>query len=522
MDERAEPFLVHAFNTAIVFLIASATFFVLWHLVSLQPTGHDEAVYLTKARSWIEGTPANQWAIYRPIGMSVVGWLVLHFGESERVIRTFGIISGMFACGIIFLFFRKLTNLWVALVVTTIVATSYLFLQQAPQFLNDISSSALLIALLFTIFAYYRSRGGSNVIYLAAPLSAVAFYLRYGIVPALTMIGFWTAVLLAPRVLREKDMRLDKFLITGAIIVALFAPHFLYSLSKTKSILGILASARNVANLGYFGEGLVQYIHWLPDQIAGWPFGIAAIIGAAATVAFLVIRPMREKYTGLAWIGAIGFSTFVLTGLFAHAEQRYVFFPMVLLAGVGVASVYYAVAFFSEMIANMLAVLCVAGVLAVGVHHYQDLDTFFRSRENNPTTIAYGQTYEAIRKDAVGKSGCSIWLVQFLPSTAWYTGCSVYSITTKNKFNTDFSASADDIHYSVVVTKLKNSQIDEKTANSFGVSISEIYRLSNLPAGEIIVYRIAKGASSTISTSTTNASSPTATTTVATSTQIMQ
>jgi len=92
-------------NFLIPSLVFCGTLFILGSLVGSQPIGHDEAVYLTKARSWMEGTPADEFEIYRPIGMAWFGWLFLHFGDSEIMMRSFGVIFGAISTLFIYLFF---------------------------------------------------------------------------------------------------------------------------------------------------------------------------------------------------------------------------------------------------------------------------------------------------------------------------------------------------------------------------------------------------------------------------------
>ena len=38
-------------------------------LISGGPLGHDDAVYAVKGLSWLDGTPATGFEIYRPVGM---------------------------------------------------------------------------------------------------------------------------------------------------------------------------------------------------------------------------------------------------------------------------------------------------------------------------------------------------------------------------------------------------------------------------------------------------------------------
>ena len=83
-------------------------FAIIFSLIGSQALVHDEAVYLTKARAWTEGTPANEFKIYRPIGMAWFGVILLQFGDSEQVARIFGAFFGSLTIVFIYLLFNRL------------------------------------------------------------------------------------------------------------------------------------------------------------------------------------------------------------------------------------------------------------------------------------------------------------------------------------------------------------------------------------------------------------------------------
>ena len=117
-------------------LLFCVVFYILKPLASDQPFLHDEAIYLAKARMWLKGVPADAWGVYRPVGLSLVGWVILQYTQSEQIVRLWGVLMGAATISALFLFFRRLTNIWVALAATTIIASSYLFLREAPSFLT--------------------------------------------------------------------------------------------------------------------------------------------------------------------------------------------------------------------------------------------------------------------------------------------------------------------------------------------------------------------------------------------------
>lgn len=505
-SSHTQEILIKGFNAAVFLVICAATFVALFYIVPLEPFGHDESVYLTKARSWIDGSPADQWDVYRPIAMSYFAWIIFQFGNSEFALRTFGIVFGAITPGIIFLLFRRLTNLWVALSVVIVAVSSSLFLKQAPLFLNDIPSAMILLALLWLLYIHFESAGKSNSVYLAAPLAALAFYLRYGTITTLAMIAIFSYLILLPRFLKKENASFSKLGKTLLVAALLFVVHFIYSLFRTGKLFGVLTYAGEAAHPGaYVGEGLVQYIKWLPAEIGGWPLGIAAILGAATVPVLLAVRQLRHRHTGLVWIGCIGLSSFILTGLLTHAEPRYVLFPMLLLSGVGIAGAYYLVARWTGLVANVLVVSIAAASIYFGIGYYRDVDSFYRVREVAPASIEYSKAHAAIRADSVGGSGCSLWLFQFRPRASWYTGCNIFTVTGEAKFREDFDAHPENTHYSLVYTRLTNLQITADTAAAFGVTPTEIFHTKYPAGGDLLVYRLTKAVATTTAGTTTSA-----------------
>lgn len=491
MDIPKEESAMRALSITLLAVLMGATFFALWSLLSTQPFGHDEAVYLAKARSWIDGSPANEFGVYRPIGMAAFGWFFLQFGDTESTVRIFGALFSALGIGIIFLFFKRLANVWAALAVAVVVATSTLFLREAPQFLNDIPSSILLIASMWIIFVHFLSAGKSNIIYLAAPVAALAFYLRYGVVMAFLVIAGVSYLVLLPRFLKKDGVDFTRLGKTVLLFAALLVPHILHSIVTTQSFFGILRLGEDIAGRKYLGEGLVTYLEWLPGQLGGWVLEGAAILGILATLVILFIPKLRRAHGALLWTGSIGLYTFFLTGLLVHAEARYVFFPLVLLAGTGILSIYYFFEQWSKMAAHAAMAIVVLGSLYAGSAHYRETELFYAGKETDVYRLAYLEAADALKADS-GSNGCSLWAITtYRPALAWYSKCNTYSVTTKARFERDRAFNPEKKMYSIVLTKVSGGQLDAEIATEFGASLSEVFRSSNSGyRGDLIVYRI--------------------------------
>ncbi len=464
-------------------------------LVSSRPFGHDESVYLTKARSWLEGTPADQYVIYRPLGMVSAGWVLLHLGNSEIIIRSFGVVFGAITLLFIYLLFKKMFNRWVALGITTVVGTSTVFLREASQFFNDIPASGLLIGILLLLYIYYETAGKSKSVYFIALLSAFAFYLRYEVAPTLVVIGFLSLLILLPKFKQKTNASFTKLQTTLIVSIFLLIPHFLQSYIWTKDPFGILGLAGEVAGRKYIGDGLVDYIKWLPSETGGWVMGVTAILGIIATFTILARKKTLQNQENLLWLGGIGLLSFIIIGLTADAEPRHIFFSMTLLSGVGIASVYSLVKEKTKFLANLLITLLITNAVLSGVFHFEKTDSFFKELESDPYTLAFSEASNAISSDSASMNGCAIWSPVYRPTLSWYTKCNILPIGDEDRFERDYLVNSGKPYYSVVLTKLQESQISQNEAIKFNVDLTEVFRTNNLSKssrGDLVVYRITR------------------------------
>src|SRR3989344_312223 len=482
------------FALVLVFIFCSS-FAALWSLVGSHTLGWDEAVYLTKARSWAEGTPADEFRPYRPIAMPAFGWIFLHFGDTEEILRLFGALFGAVTLVFLFLLFRSITNSWVALSIVYSVGTSSLFLQQAPQFLNDIPSSGLLFGILWLIWKYYKTAGESKSILLAAPLAALAFYLRYGVVLSLGFIGIVSLLLLLRKFAGKGDTNFSVLAKTFAVFAAFMLPHGIHSFIVEGSVLGILRSGSTAGGREYLGEGLLDYIQWLPSALAGPLVGASTILGIAVTLAIIFRRNLRQNYEGLLWLRSTGVFNFFFTGLLVHAEARYVFFPVALLSGVGIAGVYFLL---KKVRLQVVGIgLFALATLLFGVFNYQEAATIVKEKETDISRNEYRETYKAILQNKPKEEKCVVWSIDYLPQISWYTQCNTLRIAeTKNivVFPNDPLVTPKGAHYNVVFAKSENGQIQPDNAERYGAFLTQIHRSREFPLfigrGQATVYRM--------------------------------
>jgi 4-amino-4-deoxy-L-arabinose transferase-like glycosyltransferase len=393
-------------------------------LVSFGPLGHDESVYALKARSWSEGTPDTGYRIYRPVGMAVVAWTILQVSDEEAALRLFGVVSAVAAVVLVWRLGRRTFAPATGLLAAALVGIAASWLRRAPEFLNDLAATSLLLGILLLLWRHFEDAEANRwMVVLAAPLGAAAFYLRYGAVSTLVIIASVGMVLWWQR-LRGSWIQIS---VTALAVLAMVAPHLSFSIDQTGSPTGVLERASEAAGREYLGEGLVDYAAWFPVRLGGPFAGIAMFLALGAIVVHLYgrMRGDRLDRTGRAvvFLGLIGIAQIVVSGLFVHAEERYVFLGVALLTLVGchvVVSTYRRfVGRRSVLVAAIVLVGLALVVNAVAVR--ANLADLANERE---VIVAASNEIRA----AAGEGDCTV-LTTYTPQITWYSRCESLLIT---------------------------------------------------------------------------------------------
>jgi hypothetical protein len=297
---------------------------------------------------------------------------------------------------------------------------------------------------------------------------------------------------LLPKYLQVREARFSRIGQTILFGALLLAPHFLYSLSTTKSLFGILQLAGKAAHRVYLGEGLVHYLQLLPKGIGGWPLGITAILGICILI-LLILSPMREKYLGLTWTGCIGFTALFLTGLLVHAEPRYVILPMTLLSGTGIGGTFYLLGRYSRSIAALFLGTIYMACAWFGVLHYRELNAVFVTESTSSFNNAYREALLAIRANT-GDSPCAVWSGLNKPRASWYARCITERDSSKETVTIETASHPEMTFYSVTSTRYADdTELSEDLMSSYGLFMTEIFRKDDPSTyGTMRVYRISK------------------------------
>jgi len=387
------------------------------------PFGHDESVYALTARSWYEGTPSTGSAIYRPPGLPILGWGVLHVSFAETAFRSVAIVLSLATVAMMWFAGRTMYGQTAAVVGTAVFVMSASFLRRSTEFLNDLAAAGLLLGVLYLLWAHFERRASPWLVVAVAPVGAAAYYVRYGSALGLVVVGLIVALIW------RKEIRGSwrQLTLTAVIGGVLLLPHFAYSLSQTGSVFGVFQAART--SVGGGGGGLADYAAWLPERLAG-RFGAALMLAGAVYLTVVASRAwkgtrttalMLELRTSALLLGTATVLT-VAVGAFTHGEPRFVFMPLMAVLLVGARALSWVVA---HLIARWrIAVLSVVGLALVlgftsGVARMdRTLDAITSSREVLVDTAA------VVRSDA-GQDDCSI-RSSYVPQLTWYSACGTY------------------------------------------------------------------------------------------------
>lgn len=378
--------------------IASAA--IVW--LGGSPLGHDEAQYVLDARDWLAGAEPR-W-FYLSSGMRYVTAVGLQLGGGEVALRfpTFvlGIAFVLTAAALAWRIYGPMTAAWVI----GVLAGLRCVMQLSAELLSDLPATAFLLAgtLVLADEILRRDDGPRWRVIGAAPLFAAALYLRYASCVPIAIVGVAVAALGWRRIARAPA----PVAATVAAFALMLVPHFLSAMRDTGSPLGILLASKGVPGQTWIAEGLATYLTSNPFRYYGVLAPPILLAGLAAPAL------MRDRPTLLLWSAGVG--DIVALGLISHAQPRYIFFGIALLAILGVEVLRRAIA--ERRIAAIVAGVAVA--LATVLVMRQQLH---RADYRAETTTDTRRAAEVIRADAAG-ARCYVIGDQYT-QLEHYSGC---------------------------------------------------------------------------------------------------
>lgn len=375
--------------------------------------GHDESAYALKSKTWLYDTPSSGWGLHRGIGMSLIAAPILAIGGSEPALRVLGLVSLIGLAVATKQLGSRLGTPWVGAVAAVIVIASPPMLRRATEFLSDIPSAALLVAIMVIVWREFMERDLPSYRLLALlPLAWVAFYIRYqsllsfALIVLTILLLWWRKVIARP----------GPLLATAGVGLLGLIPHFLSATAQTGSAFGILTYTTTSGGRDFTGDGLLGYV-W----IFGWAMAlfIGPLLGLGAIWWFVISRGDGKSRTlGLFLLLPAAVQVLAL-GILGEAHARFVFFPFALLTVAGVIGFVEVSRTWSRHTTRAagatLAALLV-GVLAVSVTASRNW-VENRSLRNEPL----GLSADMIREQAHGDV-CGV-LTSYTPQITFYSEC---------------------------------------------------------------------------------------------------
>jgi hypothetical protein len=391
--------------------------------------GWDEAVYASKARSLVSDIPAAHWAEYRPPVMPLLGVLAAPWDFSEHSLRAITLVLGLVTLVLVWALARQVWGRVAGVIALAAVVGAPVVHGEIPQFHNDLASSGVLIALMLVLWDQFERRPAPTALLLAvAPIAAAAFYLRYGTVLSILVIGGVSVLLWGSRMRRHIRL-VGATLVIGLLLAV---PHWILAIESTGSPVGILFRATEVTTLDRPEDAFRQYLQWIPSRLAG-PIACVVLLLGVLHAIVLAVQALRRRAVSSelrrhVWILGTALGSAALIVVASHAEPRYGLFPLTLgiVAGAGaiaslLASIRKGLIFGrrSSLVAraSLIAVMAILVLVAVRAAE-RDVR---RSLRGEPAWY-WTRVGALIAADADGP--CRV-IASSPPLVGWYSACEV-------------------------------------------------------------------------------------------------
>lgn len=477
---------------AVVGIVVAVAIAASWLIGQAMPLGWDEAVYASRSRSLLTDTPSSTWAIYRAPGLPVIGLLGGAFGFTDASLRAVALAMSLGSLAMAWAFARTLWGPLAAIVALLTIVGSPVVIAELALFHTDLPAAGLLLALMLLVwYEFERRPEPSRLLVVAAPLAALAFYVRYG---SILPIG---GIAVAAVVLWHRAMLRHPRLVGGTIVVAavLFAPHILEAVTRTGSPLGIITSAGEQVDTAEPIETAVRYLAWLPAQLAhrlGFLVMAAGVVhGAIVAVNTLRRRDLTPTARRYLWLYVPAGVTTLGLILQSHPEQRYVLLPVILAIVAGAGAVSAGLAWLRDrpglahrrgvldaaILTGLVVVAIVAG--SVGARRVVAIE---RESDDSRWLPAVGQLIDG---DTDGR--CAV-TTSVPPIVEWYSRCAAGQFSTAGADALEAGARDDPIY--VVFSEIDDRRASPKTVQRYReLAVPRAIPLNGAPRG-VEVYRL--------------------------------
>ena len=385
------------------------------------PLGHDEAIYATGGRSLLGDGPSAAFNLYRPVGMKLVAAPGVFLGGSDAAMRAVPILLTLAFLACSWGAALALSGRVAAHVLAAASLSWSHLMWRGLQLLSDVPSALACLGFVWFLLRILSPAGGGKSpagggslrhAAAAAACGGAAFWLRYGALVALVCVVAAFVALWPSRVWARRG----PMMLFALLLAALLLPFFVYSTRMTGSWDGILELAAATADRRFFGDGLLTYARGWFGEAAGPIMGGLAIIGLAAGARDL-LRGRRSSWRAVMALAGAG--QIVWLGLTIHAEPRYIFFPVLLLAVAGADAVAAWLAG-ARVHARRFATAGGLGISLVAAAVVFGLTVRTMARMEEHDGVIQSQA-RAVRRDAEDER-CLVFTNRE-PQVSWYSGC---------------------------------------------------------------------------------------------------
>lgn len=405
--------------------------------------GHDEAVYAVQARAWAVGGADTGIAPHRaPLVPLLAVPAVLAGATSEAALRLIGLPFGVATVIGAWLLARRLGGPAAGVLAAVVVGFSPLVLDITAMLMTDVPAAACLLWAVIALHHDLERRArrpdgpppGAGLV-AAGVLLAVAVHVRYGSALPAALIALTTVVVWWPQ-LRAHAARAG---VAAAAFVVVISPHAIRAWAEFGAPWGLITYTSEAAGAERLGVGLQAYIAQLPEELAGRPVGLLAMLGIVVGAAWLLTSTVRGRWDGdaRAWclvlVPAVGH--IVLLGTVAPPQPRFVIFGIVLLAIAGSWAVGWlltAAASRAGMSTAIAAALLVGAVVFPaawgGVSDVVDL-----RRQQVPGRLVLVEASAAVHERS--NPDCGV-LTSYVPHLTWYADCEAYEFDRADELAT--------------------------------------------------------------------------------------
>ncbi|MFB8418151.1 glycosyltransferase family 39 protein [Streptomyces albidoflavus] len=168
--------------------------------------------------------------------MPLLGTLALRLHADVGALRAVTLLLALAMLTVTYLVAARWTTPRRAALTALLVRCGLGFLRRLPEFLNDIGSTGLLLAVVY-LLTRAQEHPGSRALLALPPFVLAAFYLRYGVAGNLAAIVLAALLAYGPRAWLARGRHLA---VAGAVILAGLVPHFVHATRVTGSPLGLV------------------------------------------------------------------------------------------------------------------------------------------------------------------------------------------------------------------------------------------------------------------------------------------